>query len=423
MSAPAATASIAGPAGLASRLRGPVLMSFLDQGFNSLGSLILAGALIVLTDPATYGAFAFVFTIVLVAASIQYGAIGIPLLVHTKHLADEDRREAIAILHGLDLRLRLAAALATGAAAGVLAGDLPAGVSAGAFCFTYLWRETARNTHYAMGNPARAAWLSGIALAGFAPLYGLCLKISLTLHAPFVAFAAATGIALAVHGRDAAGSLRNSAALLSDYRARFKGTGWTLSTSAANEVQTRLHVFVIQFLRGVDQLGILEAGRILVSPLFLIVSAWQRVGQPQMAGMIASGKMDAARRLALTGAAMITGVALAYCLAIYLAWGLIERLLFSSFADIAPYVTGWAGYSTLLLVNWSLVVFLNAAARFRVVAFVTLAAASATAALLFVMALDVPLITALCVLGAVQAGTLAILLRMVFTTATSKAQS
>lgn len=402
---------LAGPAGV----RRDVLFSFLDQGFNSLHSLVLAGALIATAEPATYGLFAFILTVVLVSASLQYGAIGIPLLVHLRRMDEGQRAAGMETLRAADFWLRLAAAAATAIGALVVTGDWSVAAAAAAFCMLYLSRETTRNGLYTSGRAGAAALLAALALGLFLPLYAAALALLPPLLAPFLASAAATAAALAVLGHVRPRLPASPGKAWRGYHAGFAGTGWTLASSAANEVQTRLHVFVVQFARGADQVGMLEAGRILIAPLFLVVSAWQRVGQPLVTSLVEAGDIGAARRTTLAGVALVSTTAAIWCGMVWLGWDLAERHLFAAYSGMGPYVAGWAGYAVLLLANWSLVVFLNAIGRFRTVAWVTFCAAATTAVLLLVMLLDVPLIAALAVLALVQAAVLCLFVALVMT--------
>src|SRR5690606_33400069 len=147
---------------------------------------------------------------------------------------------------------------------------------------------------------------------------------------------------------------------------------------------------------------LIEAGRILWAPLQLMGSAWQRVAQPRIAGLVEAGDLATARWLTLAGIGLMVA-ATAFCGgAIAALWPLIERHLFAKFSDIGPLVAGWGFVSLLGLSNWSLVVFLNATRRFRLIAMVGIAAATATTGLLATLAFDVDLVIALVAMAVVQ---------------------
>lgn len=381
---------------------GAVVLSFVDQGLHSLGSLVLSAFLIAGTDPATFGRFAFVTTCALVAASLHYGAIGVPLLVHVRQAHAADRMQQLAILRSVDLRFRAAAALVVGLAAFWASGSIATALAGAAFVVAWLARETRRNLFYLEGDSRSAARFGATSFVLLLLVYAILFYLERSELAALMAAALSTVLALAAFP---ARHERNDAAitgLLQRYRQTFPGAGWSLLNSATNEAQTRAHVLVIQLVRGADQVGLIEAGRILWAPLQLMGSAWQRVAQPRIAGLVEAGDLATARWLTLAGIGLMVA-ATAFCGgAIAALWPLIERHLFAKFSDIGPLVAGWGFVSLLVLSNWSLVVFLNATRRFRLIAMVGIAAATATTGLLATLAFDVDLVIALVAMAVVQ---------------------
>jgi O-antigen/teichoic acid export membrane protein len=392
-----------------------VVLSFLEQGFASLGTLAMSLSLIAAATPAVFGQFAFIMTLVLIAASLRYGLIGVPILVEVRPLEVEARTAALDSLLALDLYYRIATSLIVALAATQVTSDPKVIAAAAAFAFIYLWRESARNTMFALDRAVEAALIGATALVLLIALLALLLRLEPTPFAPLAAFAAANAVVMAYR---AGGALRWPAPPLEAvrrYRQRFPSTGWSLLNSAANEFQTRYHVFAVEHFRGVDQLGILEAARTLYAPLFLAAGAWQRVALPQISCHMAAGEMKRARRLTLAGLALLVAVAALYSGIVYLAYDLISTRLFSGrYGDLAPYVIGWAVYSVLILANWALVGYLNSARAYRQVAMLTVGAALATVILMLGLAFDVPLGFALAAIVGVQAAVLACLLTLVW---------
>ncbi|MDB5591872.1 hypothetical protein [Enterovirga sp.] len=406
-SAPAALATSPPLPGLAGGGFGRSLVpSLVDQGLTSLQSFSMAVALIKLTGPAVFGQFVFVFTLVMIVASFQNALTGIPLLVHVAAWSGEARRAGLATVLAADRRCRAAAALLVAAAATAVTADPVAILAAGLFCLAHLSRETARNILFASGAGDRAAALSAVTFAVFAPVFAGGIWAGFPLAAPFAAAAAGIFTALAVirvpgaARRDRAPGVRQLAAA---YRRAFPGLGWRLAQSASNEAQTRSHVFALTAWRGVDQVGLLEAGRVLWAPLVVLYQTWQKVAQPRLAALVARGETRAALHLTLGSVGALGVAAALYAAALLSLWAPLSTALFSSFADIRPFAVGWLVYTVLLLANWMLIALLNAQRRFRTVALAGGVSAGLTALGLVALVLPVPLGTALGVLIAVQA--------------------
>src|SRR5690606_34201358 len=112
--------------------------------------------------------------------------------------------------------------------------------------------------------------------------------------------------------------------------------------------------------RGIESVGIVEAGRLLWMPCMLLMSAWQRVAQPRVAEHVRMGQRASALRLTLMGTAATLAAGLVYAIPLYLLWPLLRDHLFQAFDGMGPFVVGWAVYTALLLTNWNLIIYLNA---------------------------------------------------------------
>lgn len=395
-----------------------IALSVAEQAMNSLATLAMTAAVIRVSDAEGFGQFAFVFTLVMIAASLQYGLVGIPLLVEVSPLEAEARDSALRSLLDFDFHYRLIASAIVAAATLSISRDPVLVAAAGVFALTYLWRESTRNALFAMGQSARA---TEQAAASFVVLIGALVATLTAFHWPplaaFASSALACAVGIALCARHLVSQPVGLTRAYRSYRARFPRTGWILANQAAIEGQMRAHVVATQALRGSEQVGILEAARVLFAPLILISGACQRVMQPHLAVLIARGDISAARRMTLLCVGAIAAVAAIYCGAILLAFEPIEARLFGDrYGDLTIYAAAWATMTTLLLLNWTITGFLHAMRAFRRVAAVTTTAAISTVSLLPVMALQVPLITALAIPIAVQSIVFLILLALLAVT-------
>lgn len=389
-----------------------LLLSLIEQALTSLSMLIMTASVVSTSPPDVFGKFAFVITLVLIAASLQYGAIGTSMLVEVRPLEGEARRAAMGDLAGFDFYYRLAAAGVVGAVALTLSHDLRLAAAAALFALAYLWREFTRYAIFAVGDIPRAAAMAALSFAALALILAATLtRVASPAEAALAASMLANALAIGTLARSYVQIPKPPVAAFRRYRARFPKTGWILVNSIANEFQTRAHVVAVQAFRGVDQLGVVEATRVLFAPLLLISSAWQRAVMPKLAALVVQGDISAARRLTLSGVGAVTAVAVLYSGAVFLAFDAISARLYGDrYGDLTPYAAAWAIYAMLLLANWTLISFLNAMHAFAAVAKITMLAAAATALLLLLLALDVPLVTALIVPVSVQAGVCAVLL-------------
>ncbi len=373
--------------------RRTVFFSLVDQGLVSLTTILLSIGLIMGGDAAAFGEFAFVLTLILIAASLQHGLVGVHLLVELGAKTGSERARALQILGSFDVYLRAISALAVIGISTAVTWDVPTLAAAGAFTFIYLWREAARNVLFVTGQAARAMFLDGVAFVLILSSYVPLLSVHNSSLAPVLSAAFGYGISLAVFGRGLFGGLLSPKDALNRFNFSYRQSRWTLLTSISNEMTMRAYVVIVELLRGAAQLGLLEAGRVLWGPLVFLVSAWRRVAQPYMARQLSCGQVAEARVVALTGFAGIIAICGGYALLIWLCWDLLSAYIFKGdFAASTPFVVAWGAFFVLLAGNWTLAIYLNAARRFRLVALGALATALYSLAILASVATEIKLI-------------------------------
>ena len=389
----------------------PFFFVLSEQALSSLINFAMVLVLLRLFTPDVLGHFTYIFTLVMFVSSLQYGLVLLPTLVHVSPLGRREAAKALDIIGNFEQLYRAVGTLAIIAGSWFVSSDPWSLLCAGAFGTVFLWRETARFVLFATDRAALAFRQALLAFVLFVPALIALLQAGASVTAPLLAFAVSHAVALAIFAprivRDRVGPKR----AVKRYFSRFGGVRWSVVGSAANEVQMRSHVFAVEALRGVDQVGILEAGRVLWSPLLIAATALQKLLQPGVARAHSAGDIIAAKRMVALACLSILALSAVYMGVIYYAFDHLAQYLFRGlYADVGLFVAAWGAYSVLLIVNWTLIGFLNALHAFRAVAMLSIAAAAGALAMLSCLFWPVPLITVLWVLIAVQAGALVALL-------------
>jgi O-antigen/teichoic acid export membrane protein len=181
-------------------------------------------------------------------------------------------------------------------------------------------------------------------------------------------------------------------AAMTTYRAQFWGdTQWSLLGAGTTELQYRSYVFSLEFFRETAVLAGVQAGRLLLGPLGLVVSAWGKVARPAMARKLAENDPRGMMVLTANGMVYVLSVATCYCAALYLLWPLAERWIFKGrYDDIGLMTMAWGGYMMVVTAHMVLSVPLQAAMQLKELAKVTMVTACLTGVMLLCLALPVP---------------------------------
>lgn len=385
-------------------MRRSVSISVLDQGVLSLFNLALNLALIKFAAPAEFGRFIYALTLVLIMTSLQNALVQTPIAVMLPGRKRAEREAGLRTVVSFDLGLRIACAGLAGALC-LLTEWTPAFLAAAMLAvFTTLARETARNIYIASERVPYCFRLDLAAVTVSAAAIAAGWRLADPAIVALAGITLGNIAALAVAARGLIPERLRPDAILPAYRKFWAKTKWSLAGAATTEVQYRNYVFAVEFFRGPGVLGAVQAGRLLLGPLALIVQSWARVARPAMAKALAKGDRRGALDMMLAGLALVGAVGAAYCAALWFAWPWLKAWIFADkYPGIALMTVFWAVYALINVFNIGLSAALIAANRLRELAFVSIGTALLTCLLLLGLAFDAPAVFAVQVLIAGEA--------------------
>lgn len=385
-------------------------ISVFDQAVLSLMSLGLGVVLIRLATPEALGQFTVAQSVFFVFGGIQYALVALPISTRIFGRALSEQADILGAFGGFWLVLTILVTLASVPLMlffGLSGAQTAVGV---AMVATSLWRELSRSVHLALGHATNAFAMdlaaTLITLAAIAGLWQVMPPVQACLGG----LALGNGLAAGLLGPHLFITKARVSGALGFYRNVLPLTRWSLGDSLSAELQTRGYVFLVQIARGGAANGLLQATRILFSPVAMVAQAWARVAVPRLAADIRAGKRRGAIRTTLINMAMLTGFALIYCGVIYLGWGWVNALLFAGKYDgVGDIAIGWAAFSILSAPSASLVMLFQAMERFRELALIGIGNTIMVLGLVAAGAAHLPLYA---VLGALAFGQAAVVISL-----------
>ncbi|VCU71424.1 hypothetical protein PIGHUM_03508 [Pigmentiphaga humi] len=347
-------------------LQGQAALSIFDQAWLSMLNLVLGLVLIRMASKDAYGMYSQLYVIGLFVTSVIEAVIVNPMVNVLAGRQGQAAAPVIEILRRHQGKLSTVLAIVMGIACSAVAYSTGHGspVALGVVFTLFLkgnaLREYARSVSFVAGQPARVLKMD---LA-----YGLCAGGGLALLA--VAGSLGPGGGFPIEGVFACLALANLAALafgprrprdlaidpahyVQIVREAWKRGRLGLPGAVLAWIVNYSYLYLAAFWLGAQATAELNASRILLVPISLLVVAWSRVARPAMGNMIARDATVELRRLlrfSLLALLLLTAVYVAV-LWLGLPW-LQAHLLGEKYDHAGALVPIWSLYFAINAARW-----------------------------------------------------------------------
>lgn len=347
------------PAGHGRTLLRQSITSVFDQAWLSALNLALGLVLIRLTSPQSYGIYAQLFAGGVFAVVIAESLIVNPLTTLAAALPSEQRDAMAGRVGRLHNRLSLALACLFGVVAGFVLAQAGAPQSIAlaaafaAYVYTSARREFQRSVGFIQNRPGTVLRTDLIYGAALALAIGLLAATgSLSLPLVMVAMTLANlwpllrGPRLATPAADTTADRRHAGQMWQRGRLGLPGavSSWIVNYS---------YLYIVAAWLGAASAAELNASRLLLMPIALLVVAWSRVARPLISRLILARELRTLVQLLVASAAALEVVMFAYVGVLWLLtpW-LLARVLGAAYAGLGWLVALWTLYFALYALRW-----------------------------------------------------------------------
>lgn len=336
------------------RLLAHSVLSMLDQAWLSAINLGMGLYLIRLTSQEVYGIYSQLFVGGIFAVTVAESLVVNPLVTLASGRDRDERTAMLGHLGRFHRRLSLAMALVSGVCCVVAVSRAgadsawPLGLGFAAYVYTGARREYQRSANFIEARPdwaLRTDLIYGVVLAVAAA--ALALLSWLSLPAVLVAMTVANlcasrfGPQIPPAPDDSQGYRRCLSEVWKRGRLGLPGavSSWIVNYS---------YLYLTAAWLGAVAAAELNASRLLLMPVSLIVVAWSRVARPMIGRMLAGGDAKGLARLMLSSVIGVELVAVIYVAALWPALPLLEtHVLGEAYRGVGALVAAWAAYFAL----------------------------------------------------------------------------